>query len=280
MTQPLLSVIILNYKNVALTSKCVGYVIDSSIKAKIKTEIIIIDNSGKETGKDLKKILPVDTVIIENMENLGFSKANNQGIIASEGKYILLLNNDAFINSECLTDGINYLKDNKNCGIWAPKLVGEDGSFQISCACLPTLNGLIREYLFSRDDDCYPDLRMWKEPHNVGNVVGAFILMKKDIIEKVGLLDEDYFFTVEDVDFCKRVHEAGFSVIYDPRYKIVHIGGASQEDKWLKDPYMHKYRVLYFRKNYGILKEFLARIIIFLGLNFRKVLVKYHELQK
>ena len=265
----------MNYKNAFLTSKCVDYIIKSAKKADIKTQIIIVDNSAKETATELKKLLPSDVHIIENIENQGFSKANNQGILASKGEYILLLNNDAFINSECLMNGINYVKDNKNCGIWAPKLVGEDGTFQVSYACLPSLKELIWEYILLKEYSCYPDLNEWKEPHNVGTVVGAFMLMKKEVIEKVGLLDEDYFFTVEDVDYCKRIHEAGFSVIYDPRCNIIHIGGASQDDKWTNDPYMHKFRVLYFRKNHGRYKAFLSKIIISVGLNIRKVLSRY-----
>lgn len=204
------------------------------------------------------------------MKNNGFAKANNQGILASKGEYILLLNNDAFINPECVINGINYVKNNKNCGIWAPKLVGEDGSFQISCACLPSIRGLIWEYILLKNYDCYPEIEHWNEPHNVGNVVGAFLLMRKEIIDKVGLLDEDYYFNVEDVDYCKKVHEAGFSVIYDPTYSIIHIGGLSQDYSWVKDPHLHKNRVIYFRKNHGIFKAFLSKIIIFMGLNIRK----------
>ena len=213
------------------------------------------------------------------MENQGFSRANNQGILTSKGEYVLLLNNDAFINPECLINGINYVKKNENCGIWAPKLVGEDGVFQVSYACLPSLKGLIWEYVLLKEYGCYPDVTEWNEPHNVGNVVGAFMLMRKEVIEKIGLFDEDYFFTVEDVDYCKRVHEAGFSVIYDPRYSIVHIGGASQDDKWMNDPYMHKFRVLYFYKNHGKFEAFLSRIIVSVGLNLRKVLVGYFRIK-
>lgn len=275
----MLSVIILNYKNVNLTSKCVSYVINATKDVNIKTQVIIVDNSAQETADKLKTIIP-DAHIIENSENNGFSKANNQGILASEGEFILLLNNDAFINSKCLVTGIDYVKNNNKCGVWAPKLVGEDGSFQVSCAKLPSIKGLVQEYILLNDNNSYPDLNKWKEPHNVGNVIGAFMLMEKKKIEEVGLLDEDYFFTVEDVDYCKRIHEAGYSVIYDPRCGIVHIGSASQEDKWINDPYMHKFRILYFRKNHGVFMAFLSKIIIYIGLNIRKCFSKYSKLRK
>ncbi len=268
-----LSVIILNYKTAELTAKCIDYLTKSAEKAKIPTQIIVVDNSANETAKTLKKVLSDKVEIIENSENHGFSRANNQGIQISEGKYILLLNNDAFINSESLINGISYMEENEDCGIWSPKLVGEDGSFQVSCANLPSIKGLIGEYLLFKNYDWYPDVNKWTEPQDVGNVVGAFMLIKKSIIDKVGLLDEDFFFNVEDVDYCKRVHQAGFSVIYDPRFSIIHIGGASQPENWVNDPYLHSNRLLYFRKNHGILSSLTSRLIIWLGLRERKILL-------
>lgn len=268
--KPKLSVIILNYKNVDLTAKCVSHLNQSAKAAEISTQIIVVDNSTDETAGELKKRLP-DVQIIENSENQGFSHANNQGIRISKGEFILLLNNDAFVNSECLINGIKYLEENENCGLWSPKLVGEEGAFQVSCARLPSIKGLIGEYIFLDNYDWYEDLKQWSEPKDVGNVVGAFILMRREVIDKVGLLDEDYFFTVEDVDYCKRVHDASLSVIYDPRFKVVHIGGASQDEKWIDDPHMHKYRILYFKKNHGTLKSLIASFIINSGLKIMKI---------
>ncbi len=266
-----LSVIILNYKNTLLTAKCVDYLIKSANKADISIEVILVDNSAPETADELKEILPSTVKIIENNINQGFSRANNQGIRVCNGEYLLLLNNDAFVNSECLIAGINYLKENNDCGIWSPKLIGEDGSFQVSCARLPSIKGLIGEYLLFRNFDWYEDVEEWRNPRNVGNVIGAFLLFKKSLINEVGLLDEAFFFSVEDVDYCKRVHEAGLSVIYDPRYSVVHIGGASSKDSWMNSSHLHNYRIVYFYKHHGKISGWLARIIISLGLTIRKI---------
>ena len=266
-----LSVIILNYKNIDLTAKCVNYLMDSIHEAKISAEIIVIDNSAPLTASGLKKALPFTVKIIENKENQGFSRANNQGIEICTGQYVLLLNNDAFVNPECLREGLAYLKENQNVGVWAPKLVGEDGSMQVSCAQLPSLKGLIGEYLLYRNLDWYDDVYGWTEPHEVGNVVGAYLLLKKSVIDRVGLLDEDFFFSVEDVDYCKRVHKAGLKVIFDPRFKVLHIGSASSEDSWISSQHLHNYRVLYFRKHHGKLSAWAAGIIIKLGLIVRRL---------
>ena len=273
MTTIRLSTIILNYKDPELTAKCVDYLISSCEDVKITYQVIVVDNSAPETADTLKKILSDDVEVIENQVNQGFSRANNQGIEVAEGDYILLLNNDAFVNPDTLMNGIKYHEEHGDCGVWSPKLIGEDGSFQVSCAHLPSMNGLIGEYIRFQNKDWYPDPEGWTEPRNVGNVVGAYFLMKRFVIDSVGVLDEDYFFNVEDVDYCKRVHEAGFTVIYDPRYHVVHIGGASQPGKWVNDPYIHKNRVMYFKKNHGILSGLIAGFIIWTGLSMRKFMM-------
>jgi len=268
-----LSSIILNYKNPELTVKSVNYLERSSEKLGINTQIIVVDNSASETAETLNNLLDNDVTVIENIKNMGFSRANNQGIKLSKGEYILLLNNDAFINPETLINGIKYLENHSECGVWSPKLVGEDGEFQVSCAKLPSIKGLIGEYIRFNNLDWYPELENWSEPTDVGNVIGACMIFRRSLVDEIGMLDEDYFFNVEDVDFCKRIHEAGYTVIYDPRYSIIHIGGASQPGKWVNDPYIHKNRVIYFKKNHGILKGALAQIIIWTGLKMRKFMM-------
>jgi GT2 family glycosyltransferase len=235
--------------------------------------VVVVDNSATETAASLKKLLGDNVTLIENQENQGFSRANNQGMEVATGDYILLLNNDAFVNPETLQMGLNYLNNHEKCGVWSPKLVGLDDKFQVSCARLPSLRGLIAEYIQFKNLDWYPDLEYWSEPADVGNVVGAFMLFRRTLVDEVGVLDEDYFFNVEDVDYCKRIHEAGYEVIYDPRYSVVHIGGASQPGKWVNDPYMHRNRKIYFKKNHGTVQGILAGLVIWMGLNIRRFMM-------
>jgi GT2 family glycosyltransferase len=269
--EPQLSVIILNYKNPELTAKCIDYLTEASNKSKIDTETIIVDNSAKETASILKKLLAENVKVIENEKNLGFSKANNQGISISKGEYVLLLNNDAFVNSEVLKAGIRFLEDNPDCGLWAPKLVGEDGTFQMTCARLPSIKGLIVEYLLFRSYDRYADSETWEKPRTVGAVIGAFMLIRRRVIETIGILDEDFFFTVEDIDYCFRVNEADFKIYYDPTVSMVHLVSASQKEG-VEYPELHSNRVLYFKKNKGIFLGVVSGIIIKLGLFLRKIL--------
>jgi len=269
--KPELSVIILNYKNPELTAKCVNHLIEASNGANIRTETIIVDNSAPQTASTLRNLLPGEVVIIENERNQGFSKANNQGISISQGEYVLPLNNDAFINAEVLKTGISFLRENPDCGMWAPKLVGEDGTFQMTCARLPSLKGLIVEYLLFRSYDRYSESESWTEPRVVGAVIGAFMLISRRVVEVIGMLDEDFFFTVEDIDYCFRVNEANFKIYYDPTVSMIHLVSASQKEG-IEYPKLHSNRILYFKKNKGLFLGFISGIIINMGLFLRKIL--------
>src|SRR5680860_762487 len=118
----MVSAVILNYLNPDLTCTCVYKLRKAARQSGVETEIIIVDNSAARTAKILKQRLPGEVSIIENEENEGFSKANNQGIKRAKGELILIMNNDLFMNADTLQAGVDYIKHNENAGIWAPKL--------------------------------------------------------------------------------------------------------------------------------------------------------------
>lgn len=271
--QPDISAVILNYKNPQLTAKCVEILLRSLEECGASSQVLVVDNSAAETARELRQLLPEAVEIIENPENRGFAKATNQGIRAGRGKYILLLNNDVFVNSQCLKTGLNYLNEHPNTGIWAPQLAGSDGRPQVSCARFPTLKSAFGEYLLGKQWNWYGDLFQWKEPHPVETVNGAFNLIPKTVFDQVGLLDEDFFFTGEDLDFCRRLHRRGFPVIYDPRCRATHLGGASQaQEKWFRDPYLHRHLILYYRKHHRLFTAACSAMIVHLGLLLRRLL--------
>lgn len=271
--QPEISAIILNYKNPQLTAKCVDVLFRSLNECGVSAQVIVVDNSAAETARQLRQLLPEAVEILENPENRGFATATNQGIRASRGEYILLLNNDVFVNPQCLKTGLNYLKEHPHTGIWAPQLAGSDGRPQVSCARFPTLKSAFGEYLLGKQWNWYGDLFQWKEPRAVETVNGAFNLVPETVFDQIGLLDEEFFFTGEDLDFCKRLHQRGFVVVYDPRCRATHLGGASQgQGKWFRDPYLHRHLILYYRKHHRRITAECSAIIIHLGLLLRKLL--------
>lgn len=267
-----ISVIILNYKNYELTLQCVEKVINAARMNQMVMQVIVVDNSTSETAPILKKTLPPEVQLIANEENLGFARANNLAIQQSTGKYVLLLNNDAFINSECLKTGIEFLRENTQVGIWAPQLRGVGNNIQISCAKSPSLLGVFGEYFLGTKFDWYEGVNNWSRPTRVDTVIGAFMLMPRKVISEIGLLDERFFFTVEDMDYCLRVRNAGYSIVYDPRVSVRHVGSASQSHKnWNSDPYLHNNRILYFEIHHGKYSARIARMIIEYGLAYRRL---------
>lgn len=271
--QPEISAIILNYKNPQLTAKCVEVLTRSLEECGVSAQIIVVDNSAAETAGELRRRLPEAVEIIENPENRGFARATNQGIRAGRGEYILLLNNDVFVNSQCLKTGLDYVKEHPQTGIWAPQLIGGDGRPQVSCARFPSLKSAFGEYLLGKQWNWYGDLFEWKEPRAVETVNGAFNLVPQPVFDQAGWLDEDFFFTGEDLDFCKRLNQHGFAVIYDPRCRATHLGGASQAPgKWFRDPYLHRHLILYYRKHHRGFTAACSAMIIHLGLLLRRVL--------
>lgn len=264
----LVSVVILNYRNPHLTKKCVTQVRQSSTEAKIPVQIIVVDNSAPETGVTLRGLLPEDVVLIENPQNLGFSRGNNQGILTSTGEYILILNNDAFVNALSLQTGVQYMEEHQDVGIWAPRLTSEDGRQQISVSRFPSLKGLFAAYVLAWNYDWYSDLSSFLAPRQVDMAIAACWLLRREVVTRVGLFDEAFFFNVEDADYCKRVRHAGFSVAYDPCCSVIHLVGKSQNERsWTN---LHGSLIIYFRKYYGPLGGLLAAWIIGLGLALRR----------
>lgn len=272
----MISAIILNYLNPELTAKAVDKLLVAASNTDIEVEIIVVDNSAPQTADTLMQLLPGHVKIIANDENNGFAAANNQGIKQAKGEVILILNNDCFINKNVLVQGTEQVSADKNIGVWAPKLVGQDGISQRSCAQFPTLWGRICEYLLNRpwENRIAVAANKANQPIEVDTVIGACMFIRRNVMQEVGLFDEDYFFCSEDVDLCYKMKDRGYKVLFDPRYSAIHLNGASQNSSWANNPYLHQSRKRFHEKHFSHLHAFLARAIIDLGLAMRKMKYK------
>lgn len=269
----MISAVILNYLNPNLTCKSVDTLLKAAEESGIDVEVIVVDNSAPQTAKELRKQLPDRVIIIENETNSGFSRANNQGIKKATGDFILIMNNDLFINPEALKIGVEYLKLHENIGIWAPRLTDQQGNAQRSCARFPTLTGLVTEYLFKLqyDNRIAESVNKADKPVSVDTVIGACMLIPRKVIDEVKGFDEDFFFNVEDVDLCLRIKQKGYEIMFDPRCSAVHLVSASQGGHWHEDKHLHKSRILYFKKNHNSIKPAIAAFIIRTGIWLRKI---------
>jgi GT2 family glycosyltransferase len=205
----------------------------------LKLETVVIDNNSTDrTVQVLESFLRVtdqNIVFIKNEDNLGFTKACNQAIQASTGDYIFILNPDTEILDAAIADMMKYLDENESVGVVAPQLLDFHSKTQYSCRTFPTYWDMFSEMLmlatifprsefFSRWKMRYFDHNSLRE---VDQPMGAALLLKRKVLEAVGGLDERFIMFYNDVDFCKRISDAGFKLVFYPDAKVKHMQGIS-----------------------------------------------------
>jgi len=226
-----ITAIIINYNTKETTLRAVERLFAAEPKLDIK--VILIDNASRELISWPSEDTRVK--VIHNKENKGFAAAVNQGIQLSNSEYVLLLNSDMFIDDGCISGLLENFETDKNLGISGPCFVYPDKSFQPSAGYEPTF---VKEFFrFSTLGKYFPfgtliyrtifNRNFFKKPQRVDWLSGGCMLIKKELIEKIGLLDEVFFFGVEDIDYCARARQAGYKVVYNPLVSTVHYHGFS-----------------------------------------------------
>lgn len=259
-----LSIIIVNYNTKKLLVDCINSITKDT--GELKYEIIVVDNASTDGSIEAIKMLKVK--VIANKENLGFSKANNQGIEISRGKYILLLNSDTLATKDSITKLVEFASNKSEAGVVGARLLNPDKTIQPSCFNFPNLTNTFKEYFLNRRgtlDKFYPKEN---SPSVVDVVVGAAFLITPQAREMVGLLDERYFMYFEDIAYCRRVFNAGLKVYYLPEAKIVHIHGASGKS----NPEQTTRLIASSKIYHGIVGYYLIVFVTKLGQKLRSVL--------
>jgi len=231
-----LSIIIVNY-NVRKLLEQALISIRKAVKG-IQSEIFVVDNNSSD-GSDImiKEHFP-DVQLISNKENLGFSKANNQALKLAKGSFICLINPDTIVQGDTFTTCLTYFKNNDDVGALGCKIINPDGTIQPACRrSFPTpwvafskIIGLARLFpnskLFSKYNLSYHDPDKTIE---VDAISGSFMMVRKKTIDEVGYLDESFFLFGEDLDWCYRIKEGGWKIVYLPLTKIIHYKGSSTQ---------------------------------------------------
>ena len=266
-----LSILIVNYNTKDLTYTCIKSVIDSA--AKVKYEIIVVDNGSKDnsfsTFEKLQKLTP-NLILIRNKENLGYAKANNQGIRKAKGDYILLLNSDTLVKKHTLDRLVDFARKTDDAGVVGTRLINPDGSIQPSCFNFPSLVNALREYWLGMGKPLDKFAPEGKDPVEVDAVVGASFMITQRAKEIVGTLDERYFMYYEDLDYCRRVWISGLKVYYLPTVEMIHYHGKSGESLTKKDDQWRQ--LIPSSKIYhGLFKYCLINFVIWSGQKFRSI---------
>lgn len=269
--KPLLSVIIVNWNTCALLAECIAAVEREA--ASIPHDIWVVDNGSSDGSVAMLRRDFPHVQVIESPVNLGFARANNLAMQKSAGRYWLLLNTDALVQSGSIQALLQTAEAAPRAGVVGAHLLNPDGAFQASHTRFPTLwqEFLILSTLGRRL------LRPWypshgpeeeKGPQRVDYVEGACMLVRREAVEEVGGLDEGYFMYAEEVDWCKRMQITGWEVWYAPAAKVVHIGGASSAHrKTSREADLYRSRVRYFSIHHGRAQAELlkAMIVLFTG---------------
>lgn len=194
-------------------------------------EVIVIDNASRDGSPEMVAEQFPWVRLIANPDNAGFARANNQGITASRGRYVLLLNPDTIVHP-CACDGlVAAMEARPEAAAVGPLVRNRDGSVQYSARTFPTLRAaLFRLFTWHRAVRRYL-LADWdhRSAREVDWASGAAICLRREAIEKVGALDEQFYMYCEDMDWCYRARQAGWSIWHDPAATIIHFRGASSD---------------------------------------------------
>lgn len=275
-----LSIIIVNYNVKESIIKCIDSIYDSLPNDFF--ELLVVDNNSIDGSvKEIKKNFPgVDLTL--NQVNRGFAAACNQGLKASKGEYILLLNPDTVVNHS-LIEMVDYMEKNERTGILGCKILKANGSIQ-KTAFPPHsfLNDIIFgpkfrwAWLLRRQNRrVIRQCNTSQEPFEVGWVSGACLMTKQQTIQDIGLFDERFFLGAEDVDLCCRAAKRGWKVIYFPGTQVVHIGEQSKNKELaLKIRYHYQERIHFAQKYYGTTELGLIKLISLMELLAKRIILE------
>ena len=270
---PRLSVVIVSYKVKQELKKCLsGLSYQDGF-----LEIIVVDNNSEDGTLEMLKYDFPGLKLICNQLNFGFARAANQGITATSGKYILLLNPDTEVKLTALKEMVNFMNNNQGVGVLGCQITNSAGQRQYSARSFPDFNTAVsgHDSFLNRifPNNFWSKQYLGKElsldrPEEVDWVSGSCMLVRREVFREVGYLDTRFFMFVEDVDFCRRVKSRGWKVVYYPLVKIVHNTGQSVRQKKIKMlAEHHKSMYYYYLKYYGSTK--LTKFLVFLGIWLR-----------
>jgi N-acetylglucosaminyl-diphospho-decaprenol L-rhamnosyltransferase len=278
---PRLTIIIVNWNTSSLLRRCLESVDEAG--RQLRLEIIIIDNASSDGSSEMIKNEFPHAQLVQNNENAGFSKANNQGLKIAKGEYILLLNPDTLMaDPSAIVQWLEFMDRHKDVGASGVRLVGLDKRHQVGDAGFkPRLGTVTNHSLFlsrafpRRFKGLFISYGKLKEGLDVDWVCGADMLVRKEVVARVGMMDESAFLFAEDVEWGCRIRSSGFRICYLPYLEIVHCQGASlkvqKDQRVFSMMWMVRLRQIYRYYNKGNLL-FSYDIMMSLGFLLRIVL--------
>jgi N-acetylglucosaminyl-diphospho-decaprenol L-rhamnosyltransferase len=256
-----LSIIIVSWNVRDLLRTCLQSIYATWPGDSAALELLVVDSASSDGSADMVRAEFPRVTLIENRQNVGFTAGNNQAIARSGGRYVLLLNPDTVLLPGALPAMVAYLEAHPEIGVVGPKLLNPDRTVQSSRRRFPTLSTaflestvlqqwwpnndtLRRYYILDRNDD---------ETLDVDWVVGACLMVRREAIAHVGGLDDGFFMYSEEMDWCYRLKQAGWGVIYLPAAQVIHYGGQSSRQVVADQHiYFQRSKIRFFKKHRGV----------------------------
>ncbi len=254
--RPVVSIAIVSWNTRELLRDCLASIQAAEGEVRGRVETVVVDNLSSDGSAEMVAAEFPGVQLIANRENRGFAGGTNQAVEAAAGNHVLLLNPDTVVSKSALRVMIETLESDASIGAVGPRIFGGDGKLQASCFPLPTLARELWRLLHLDRLAAYSQYRMdeWSIEHRreIESVEGSCILLRREALDQVGLLDESFFMYSEEIDLCRRISEADWKLIWEPRAEIVHYGGASTR-KVALEMFVQLYRAKtqYFRKHGG-----------------------------
>ena len=256
-----ISVIIVNWNTKGFLEECLA----SLATSKQSLEIVVVDNNSSDGSPDMVKQKFPNVKLLCNTTNEGFAKGNNQAIKASSGRYVCLVNSDARILPGCLDALADYLDKNSEVGMVGPRVLNRDLTLQSTCRRFPNLwNNFCDAFAFRR---LFPNSAFFAGEHMLNFkhdrvifpdvLVGCFIMARREAVDEFGMLDENFFFYGEDIDWAMRCWKSGWKVAFFPNAEAVHfLGGSSKKDPVKYAVALQRARQQFWKKHYSWLANF------------------------
>ncbi len=285
--KPLVSVVILNWNGRSHLIKCLASLEKVTYKP---LEIIVVDNNSSDDSTLIVKKKFREVRLVQNKLNRGYSGGNNDGIKASKGKYIFILNNDTEVEMSFLEPLVKLMEADVSVGCVQPKLVyGDDHMLLNAVGSYFTSTGFLYHYGYRKDAGD----RRYNTRLTIYSAKGAAMMLKKSALERVGLYDEDFFIYFEETDLCHRLWLSGYKVIYEPTSVIYHFEAVDTHKQMTNDFIMYlsyRNRIASFIKNLSFLSIlrlfpvlfvfYLVSCVLYPAAVFRAILNNIWELPK
>jgi len=261
-----LSIVIANWNTRTLIEECLNSIFETTPQGELEYEVIVIDNASTDGSREYLHGLGNKIILIENHTNTGYAKACNQGMKAARGKYVLLLGSDTIMQKNTLKECVNFLETTEDAGAVACRLLNPDGSIQNSLKKFPKLKNAFYTYLsFNKLNREYDMADFdYNQTCTVEQAAATFLMIKKDLVEKIGWFDESYRILYNDVDLCSRIWQNGKKIYFLHTVSIFHYGSHSTKNAdypLRKVMYSDIYR--YYSRHFGFKAKFLYPILAF-----------------